>query len=246
VEYKKDPDVTAKQREQISRFAYMVGKTYKDNHGRDIFMSERFLVAVLRKVVASVRKRKDFPRMAAKRIVDEIVTEQDILNNINCVSNLINTNPSFREKSIAQEVRCSILDLEDFSHFLPSERNFIEKRMSKYTEGIEGELEPNDEFTVLQIVLLELEIWKLNKLKAADPEDKKEISKKLKPQIELHQKLCEGLNLLRKQRKKEVAPEEEDSLYGLLSNIGNMTEEDFEEELSKEEEEEKRYLKRKH
>lgn len=230
--------------EKIAKFEYMIGQTYTDKKGKKFVMSEDYLMAILRQQIAAKRRRKDVPKsFGAINIIEQYITEKDVLNGLNSVTNLVCNNPSFRSETPAQEVRKSRFDLNDLSDYEVGEREYIKKRRQRYIGDREDELEPNDEFAILEVINLELDMIKLRKLKIQDPEDKKELGKKIEPLMKLHQSLCDNLGFLKKQRKKDEV-KEESGIFAILEEI-EKSKRNFKDELLTEEEEEMEYLKKK-
>lgn len=222
---------------KIKKFEHMIGQVYKDKDGKEIYVTRDLLITALRRIIAQKRRRKNFPNIKAQTVIEKYITEEEIINILPSVFKFYKVTQTNKHIS---DIRESEFGLDELEELRVTEQEFVDKRKQEYLKGRENNLEPSDDFMILQIILLELEILKLNKLIILDPEDKNDLFKKLKPMLETHKSLQDGLGFLRKQRKSKGQEEEINSIYGLLGS--NMSEEDLEGELSSEEEEEKRFL----
>lgn len=216
----------------IERYKHLIDKTYNN-----IYLSSDLLIAIVKKLI-KMRRRKFALKSTVndEAVVEGYIEESEIIKNIPSVYNLVNNNPSFRNepknpKLKPENVRNIVLDLYDLSDYTESERKFIKGRLDKYINS-NSDLKPNDEFLIHEIVLLELEIFKLNKLKVQDPEDSKGYSNKIKILMDLYQKLSEGLGVLKKSRAKLGTDIEDgkENIYSQLDDLDKITSEDLENE----------------
>lgn len=223
------------QENMLERYDYLLGKTLDG-----VVVTEKIILSALNRIISARRKRKNIQdRYSDLYILDKFVTEKDVLTNIKSVGKFINANPlandnSKQQKMKPQQTREIDLSLDNFDDYKPSEREFIKERMKHYMEISDEELTPNDKFTLHQIILLELSISKLNKLALDDPEDSKGYINKIEKQMTLHQKLCDGLGFLRKQRIKNEPPKDGGGIYDTLEEVDAFSILNEEEEFMKE------------
>lgn len=241
----------------LSKFGYLEGRVIVSND-EEIVASKEWICKAVRKLVGYRRNsyKDQLSRKAtAHEIIEHvdpktgqnIITEQDVLNNIPGVTGLkIGGNKPKEIEIKFDDVRGMDLSLESLDGFKETEKKIIQRRLSELSEDFNLE-KSTDKFLAWRVAVCELKIMQLETLVVLN--SKEAVNVKAKEQIEVldgqYKDFCTSLNALKRQRDTVKTKTVDNTGEEYMNTIKSVDEMQAETEKRKLEIQNKKQLKRK-
>jgi len=218
----------------------------KDGETKTVKVDQDILDKAYSRLLSFRRKRYKDTKSSDAFIIQEYVTEEDFITSIESVCNLKVGN--IKEKEVKfDDVRNMSLRLDNLEGYTEAEKSFVQQRLSVYKSFYFGDsllVAPNDEFQILDLIDMELDIMQLKTFVKLNKKSKEE-EEKLKQMRLQYSKALQDLNVKKQQRDNRKKTETGDDELLKAINEADRTISEFEIEVVSEEEEEKQQMKAK-
>jgi hypothetical protein len=178
------------------------------------------------------RSRKDF-ESSDSFIIQEYVTEEEMITAIRTVSHLRSDGNSKKSEVKFDDVRNMDLSLQSLEGFKESERRIIQRRLNELSEDFNLE-KSTDKFLAWRVAVCELKIMQLETLVVLNPKEAAsvEANKQIDTLDKQYKVFCESLNALKRQRDntKVKAVDNSGDILNTIKSIDEMTQEVQEEQ----------------
>jgi len=230
---------------------YYEVKTYTDLVGttiNGIVVTERILESAKSKCIGDKRRKKSLeipPDESDAAVLALHVQRDDLINAIASVANLKEKKPDTSIKF--DDVRNMDLGLDNLEGYTNAERDFVQQRLCVYKSFYFGDsllVAPNDEFQILDLINMELDIMQLNTFIRMNKKSEEE--KKLLKEARLqYSKALQDLNVKKQQRDNRKKTETADDELLKAINEADKNINEYELEVDLEDAEEQQQMKEK-
>jgi hypothetical protein len=177
------------------QYKHLIGEV--NDNGMEV--TKEVLEGALNKLVALRTKSlaKKLKKRPSKAEIYGSISDEDILRNCNSLTNLRSGNADYLPSK--KDVREMSLGLDEFAGYKEEEQKFIQSRLCEYEEQFDLS-KPTDKFIARRAVVCEMRILQLEILLIEDAKKSDEYQQQIEKYNTQYLKLCDSLNVLKKQR----------------------------------------------
>jgi hypothetical protein len=224
----------------IKMFDHLIGMKIGDTE-----ITEELVDKSVSRLITFRRKSKKDHESSDAFIIQEYITDEDVIRNIASANNL---KPKTVDTSVKfDDVRNMSLGLDNLEGYTEAEKSFVQQRLCVYKSFYFGDgvsVAPNDEFQILDLIDMELDIQQLKTFTKLNKKCEEE-KKALKEMRSQYSKALQDLNVKKQQRDNVKKPKDNGSTISDQLNEFEQSIEELQHDIESEEQEELEMLARK-